>query len=412
MFDSARFSEQKFDVSKSFQSAKFYSDSKNSASFGKSPPARGLSSLRWQLWQDKLARRMDWGMVRGIGELAVLTRTSMYALIFVPILAGVWPALRSAVQRYAEVHWQEGVGQRALRWWVGSVDRVPRVDSSAAQSFLHSHMPGSFALLFFAALFVVLGRSIYQSGVPQLVREKSRFDLVRERMEGFRAINDAEQDRWLQEAIDFIEEAGTNDDLCAFRHPNLVDHQGRTYWIPSNLEDFKDLPEKIATTSTDLEAESAPLASPEQLKKTAEPAMSSQSRKNIAIQAGADAQYDLVARQEIGKARISLWCYTIAGLLVMWLFLEQAASVLQEVGFGKLAIVPLWAIVAACCVWLASNIRKLVYNAFWKRRAMPVPKGMKEKDWKNASEFTYDLQQRLRSDLPSIPARTPVKVGG
>ncbi|MCC6969280.1 MAG: pentapeptide repeat-containing protein, partial [Phycisphaerales bacterium] len=438
-FHNAWFSEHQFNVSSSFQSSTFYSDSADSASFGRSPPARGRRRLWWLLWARGRCHSLDWGLVRGVGELAILTRASMLALVLVPILAGLWPALRSAVQRYSDVHWKQGVAPRVVDWVFGSFDPTPHVVSTPAQSFLNSHMPGSFALLFFAALLVVMGRSIYQANVPQLVRERSRFDLIRDRLDEFRQAKDEERSRWLQEAISFIEEAGKDDRLAWFRHPSLVKHHGRTYWVPSRVEDFdaykpeeRDLaaeakaqvdrrlnerlarvrelkgeatpggpePSPAGATTDDAPAPppgsgATPPSSPPSKPTTAGPAIPRATRESIAIRAGADAQYDRVARENISAAHLSLWCYTLAGSLVAWLVIEQAASVLIEVQFDGLAWWLLFLGVLACVGSLLWMWGRVVRESWLKRRGLARPAHLSKDHWKVVSEFEYDLESRI-----------------
>ncbi|MFO0835750.1 MAG: pentapeptide repeat-containing protein [Phycisphaerales bacterium] len=431
-FHNAWFSEHQFDVSSSIQAATFYSDSSDSARFGRSPPARGRRRLWWLLWARGRCHSLDWGLVRGVGELAILTRASMLALVLVPILAGLWPALRSAVQRYSDVHWKQGVAPRVVDWMVGSLDHTPHVVSTPAQSFLNSHMPGSFALLFFAALLVVIGRSIYQANVPQLVRERSRFDLIRDRLDEFRQAKDDERSRWLQEAISFIEEAGKDERLAWFRHPSLVNHHGRTYWVPSRVEDFEDyrpeqrdlaaeakaevdrrLSERLARVrelkgeaapaTKDAATEIAPASSPGSAASpvapskptTAGPTIPRATRESIAIRAGADAQYDRVARENISAAHLSLWCYTLAGSLVAWLVIEQAASVLIEVQFDGLAWWLLFLGVLACVGSLLWMWWRVVRESWLKRGGLARPAHLSKDHWKVVSEFEYDLESRI-----------------
>src|SRR2546429_152324 len=46
------------------------------------------------------ARYVNWRLVRGLGELQILTRASYFVLILVPILAAIWPAVQSTVNQY------------------------------------------------------------------------------------------------------------------------------------------------------------------------------------------------------------------------------------------------------------------------------------------------------------------------
>src|ERR1700730_652602 len=47
-----------------------------------------------------LAQVFSWRLVRTLGELQVLTKASYAMLIIVPLLAGLWPAVRLIVNQY------------------------------------------------------------------------------------------------------------------------------------------------------------------------------------------------------------------------------------------------------------------------------------------------------------------------
>jgi hypothetical protein len=88
----------------------------------------------------------DWRVVRGIGQLQLLNRASMFLVVFVPILAALWLQV-----------------QQSLR---------PPIDPAIL-------LPESFALLFFASLAVLLARTMFQLGCPETVVNLSLVDYVR-----------------------------------------------------------------------------------------------------------------------------------------------------------------------------------------------------------------------------------------
>ena len=51
-------------------------------------------------WFRKAWRCYSWASLRGLGQLAVLKRATYLALVFVPILAGLWPTVQSAVEQW------------------------------------------------------------------------------------------------------------------------------------------------------------------------------------------------------------------------------------------------------------------------------------------------------------------------
>lgn len=278
------------------------------------------------LWH-VLRIKTHWGIVRSVGELAILSRISLSALVVVPILAGLWPAIRAGVQRYSQLHWHEGVLFRLSRATFGHYESVGPPAPSGGY-FLQATMPGVWAALFFAALFVVIGRAIYQAGCPQFVRERTRFDVMRDEMEEFRRTRESEGDRRLQEAIDDIKQAGEDEQLGWFWHPNLVRHNGRPVWIPSSVDDFAYEPREITLP----EGIDPPEGKGGEPLMTAPAVMSQTSREDIAIQQGASARYDIIARQNLGGLRASLWCYVIAAMLVVLVVWKQALTILMEVG--------------------------------------------------------------------------------
>ncbi|MCB9844790.1 MAG: hypothetical protein H6811_02220 [Phycisphaeraceae bacterium] len=358
----ARFDEHEIEAGPLLATGRFTATGHDSARFGKIPPARGWRRLWWRVWTIGDAR-LNWSGVRAFGELAILTRASAASLIVVPILAALWHALRNATRRYTGT---------TEPWQLQAVE-----------------MPWVWAALFFAALLALIGRAIYQAWAPQLVRERSRFDHVNEKMEEFRRTKDTERERWLQEAIDAIAEAGTDHRLRWVRHRSLVEHHGRTVWIPSRVDDFeyaqrdledpknhpklKELKKRLAEAfgetdedeaegdrasgdgpgsaevtggvpgdaaeredragagAPDMRAAGAKDGPPPGFKRTPPPSMARPAREDIAVQAGAAARYDLTARENLGAVRAALYCYSAAMLLIVLVLLEQSLRVLIEI---------------------------------------------------------------------------------
>jgi len=95
---------------------------------------------------DIFFRRLDWRFVRSFGELQILTRASYAMLVVVPILAGVWTA------------------------WTA-------LPLGKSQSL---YLPHSWVFAFLAALAVTLAQIIYQLRAPELVRDSTLDQYVRE----------------------------------------------------------------------------------------------------------------------------------------------------------------------------------------------------------------------------------------
>ena len=120
---------------------------------------------------------IDWRVVRGLGQLQLLNRASMFMVVFVPILAASWPTL-----------------QRAVSW----------VTSSQSQ------LPGSWAVLFFAALSALLARTFFQLRCPDVVKDFSLAEYVQRKK---REYSDAPSLSAITEAIDQLREAKSGEDL-------------------------------------------------------------------------------------------------------------------------------------------------------------------------------------------------------
>jgi hypothetical protein len=108
------------------------------------------------VWHFPDRRFTNWTNVRSFGEIEVLRRTSVFTLAFVPLMAALWPALSSQIDRLADPD------------FVG-------------------HLPTFWALAFLASLGAFLGQTVYQMGAPVIVRERSLEAFVAARLTEFDA---------------------------------------------------------------------------------------------------------------------------------------------------------------------------------------------------------------------------------
>lgn len=162
-----------------------------------------------------------WKTVRVLGELQILTRASYFTLLFVPILAGVWPAVRAGINRYNEAvvdatHALDLASEKLAGQLRDSqiasdaseqnsltntrsrshlrqasdelmLDLQHHVDmlrsSLVHQTINRKSLPLTWALAFFAALFAVIGHLLYQVFCPEEIRQASfeAFALQRKR---------------------------------------------------------------------------------------------------------------------------------------------------------------------------------------------------------------------------------------
>jgi hypothetical protein len=188
-----------------------------------------LGGVAWQIASIPLRLRnlLTWQLVRGVGELQILTRASYLMLGVVPILVGVWPSVRLVVNNHNRLLERatqelaatgEQLSRRAdavantLQRLTSPLDSVSgqevRIVNEAVSSFaaqvstlsaeiedeveklrregtLSPWLPKSLALAFFASLAVAAGHAIYQARAPEVVRKNKLIDYVRERRAAF-----------------------------------------------------------------------------------------------------------------------------------------------------------------------------------------------------------------------------------
>lgn len=160
---------------------------------------------------------INWRFIRGLGELQILTRASYIMIVFVPIIASMWPAVRSFVNDYNRIieHTQAATdkvyakiqtikedthdkieeiakgtpqAESTLKSAAGKIERVAekleddvrKIRLSYTHWYLNSqNLPWTWGALFFAAIFVVTGHLIYQTRAPEVVRRYTLDDYVR-----------------------------------------------------------------------------------------------------------------------------------------------------------------------------------------------------------------------------------------
>lgn len=160
--------------------------------------------VKWSLKLSK-TRRVDWQVVRGVGELQVLTRVSYLMLVLVPILAALWPGVRLAVDRYnnaaskaTEQATELAEDLRGLSRGVSSVQgtdgladrlraKADLIESAGKQvrPVKEPAMPTALVLAFLAALFVMIAHAMYQVWCPEMVQRQSPADYARSVCETF-----------------------------------------------------------------------------------------------------------------------------------------------------------------------------------------------------------------------------------
>jgi hypothetical protein len=253
--------------------------------------------LTWGNKPTAIRRVLDWNLVRSLGALPVLARISYLSLLVVPLLAGSWNAV-------------------------------------AAYFDLTTPMSPAWAVAFFAALFITLGHLVYTITAPQVVREKSRDDLVAQRLGQWANATDREQRDLLQRACDAIQAVAR---LRPWdRNPNLVRRHGEVVWIPGSLDELdkvkdweEERREEIDADVIERRPENKEIE--EQIRRPLEavrPRFSHEELLQIVIDEGAKAEFDAAARESLGSCAISAFLYLVATLLVFWLTVSQTFAVL------------------------------------------------------------------------------------
>lgn len=261
-----------------------------------------------QLYYDLLKQLLayvTWPLVRSVGSLTILTRVSYATLFLIPLLAGVWRAFRSVLQRLVDLSPEEN------------------------KFILDVNMPDTLAWSFFAAVAVALGHLIFEVWAPPLVKSMSKAELIRDKQASFRS-DEAEQRKSLREAIQYIEKiAKAKPDLY---HPNLVEQPGGLVWVPSDFGDNWSV-----TPSSDPDTPSldpnAPSSDSEATPENNDLRGTKDELGITAIEGGANSQYDLASSTRMPFAFLALISYLCAGAIVLVILTLQASNVGRQAGW-------------------------------------------------------------------------------
>ena len=170
----------------------------------------------------KVVNGINWRLVRGLAELQILTRTRYLMIILVPLLAGVWSAVRHHVNdsqsamgdsmRLFEQHTEpfeqsrdelltllnsEGCGsaecesasaalkgvEQQSEELLGDVQKF--YDNFVPGALLEARFPAVWAATFFAALFAIIGQLIYQLRAHDTLKKFTQDELVAFRKENY-----------------------------------------------------------------------------------------------------------------------------------------------------------------------------------------------------------------------------------
>ncbi len=169
----------------------------------------------------RILNALNWRLVRGVGQLQILTRALYALLIVVPLLAGLWPAVKIVVNmnnqavseaihllraantdlvhsiEHAKLQFggqaknfsktiNEKDNERADQLLSELEIRIQRISALgdrysaefADRTITAVKLPWSFGAAFFAALFVVFGHLVYQLRAPEQIRAFTWDDFV------------------------------------------------------------------------------------------------------------------------------------------------------------------------------------------------------------------------------------------
>jgi hypothetical protein len=265
----------------------------------KSPSLERSRSVRLRrLFHSAWTSYLTWRGVRSLGQLQILNRVSVVALVAVPSLAGLWEVLGA-------------------------------------------HLPGwpamtpTLALAFFAAVAVTIGLLLYQLFVPAEVRSHDEDGFV-EQMHKRYPEGQADRNDGLRRAVEKLEA------LAALRpydrHRNFVLHHGETIWIPprEHIEWFQDpeepvprraianIPTKPVTEATSEAEAKVPKRVPARSRDGFVPGAE---RARITIEQGARAEYWLTSRRNVGAAVASLFFYLMGICILLVILFIQSVQV-------------------------------------------------------------------------------------
>mgnify|MGYP000552793715 CR=1 FL=1 len=319
----------------------------------------GMAGRLWWIAEEWARVKFGWKHVRALGQLSILARVSLVALIAVPLLAAVWPAVQAFASAYhrevAETRLQV---DRLLHEVERAADAAPltadvetRVLGATASveraadawgarlAELLAEDPAlgtTLALTFFAAVAVTLGLLLYQIACPPEVKAHDEDDFVQRTHARYSDAGDVRRRDGLGRSIEQLEEIA---ERRSDRHRSFVKHGRVTVWVPprEKMEWFDDsnLPnhEKIAEAVTrkpddtrsdvELVTPSVPERTEFVLYQERDGFMPGAERARIVIEEGAKAEYWLLCRTNGKRARLSFGLYVVGiGFLLAILVIQ------------------------------------------------------------------------------------------
>jgi len=261
-----------------------------------------------------------WNTIRTFGDLHILTRASYIMLIFVPLLAGVWPAVKSSINKYNNVVIESRMAldsaSNRLEFIASTViekntkfselnniieSLEQRIDTIiqdySLKSIENNMLPSVWALGFLASLAVMIGHLLYQAFAPPLIKRITIRDFVNENLKNF---VEHPSDSQLKRAKVFAE------------------YSEEKYVKRSTEEDFNEFSNKISNKMK-------PVERSEEDRKAEE-----KRRKELGIiEEGAIGEYLQNVSRNKPAAYASGFFYSIGLILILYIVITQTNNVIE-----------------------------------------------------------------------------------
>ncbi|MCK4873125.1 MAG: pentapeptide repeat-containing protein, partial [Phycisphaerales bacterium] len=243
-------------------------------------------AVHWIMPWRWITRSFGWQKVRALGQLQILNRVSVFALIVVPVLAALTGALQAQFPEW------------------------PNLGTTPA-------------LVFFASVAVTLGLFVYQTQAAEDVRKYDEDEFV-DRAHRRYPEDATDRDDGLRRAIEHLEVIAKR---RLDRHRNFVKHHGDTIWIPprDQINWFVDV-EPVPVDETETDPEKRPEVSSSEIVPGAE-------RRRITIEEGAKAEYWLKSRKSVFSAWVSFLLYLIGIGFLFVVLVIQGKRIVEAAGW-------------------------------------------------------------------------------
>lgn len=345
----------------------------------------------------KVKRVLNWRLVRGVAELQILTKSTYFMLIFVPILAGTWPAVRlfvnnhnnavikstTILKTYSEnfdesrLNLESYVNKNIESVNLENNERVFEVMeeisksskkfSTDVNSFTNDFipkvieepsLPWTWAAAFFASLFAVIAHLIYQLFSPEIIRGFTLDEFVKDKKEDY---SKHPSEASLRNARSYLStRQGLNENEFDRHHAlrnfekllkSYVEYKGKNAKVSLkpvdvssslSLKELEDI-QNFITNEPDSErhpntSDVLELVRNTYMSKSENIGSDLEKQKHMTvIERGARAEYIYWADRNMFPAFLTSLMYVLAIYVIFEIIFTQASSVLQMAGWESLA---------------------------------------------------------------------------